>query len=164
MKINQFTFWSGEVHALPLGVAGRINWPLLKALISLSSSFSAWTFWPPIFFCPPPFCDAGEYWWRVLLLEIKLLKYLLCRMPAPQHRVLWRGDAQGVHGVELCATMQVCLFVCVMGLTYAAVIMFRNGRLELQAMHHGAMLRAMQKFQGNQKPWIEVFFMSALGA
>ena len=80
------------------------------------------------------------------------LNICMIRMPAPQHRVLRWGDAQGVHGVELCATMQVCLFVCVMGLTYKPFIMFRNGRLELQAMHHGAMLRAMQKFEGNQKP------------
>ena len=28
----------------------------------------------------------------------------------------------------------------------------RNGRLQLQAMHHGAMARAMQKFRGNQNP------------
>merc|ERR1712106_911826 len=27
-----------------------------------------------------------------------------------------------------------------------------NGRLQLQAMHHGAMVRAMQKFRGNQSP------------
>ena len=114
-------------------------------------------------------------------------KYLwtCCRVSAQEHGVLWRRDAQGVHGLvryfflrleindntsvpclniyftfnirvrqlhpqELCTALQVNIIISLT--TSSLTPLLRNGRLELLAMHHAPLMRAMEKMRGHGRP------------
>ena len=71
------------------------------------------------------------------------------RMPAQKYGVLRRGDAQGVYGLEFCPALQVSGEQNILRQFF---YFDRNGRLELLAMHHRPLMRAMDKIRGHLRP------------
>ena len=93
--------------------------------------------------------------------DVFYFRFLLTRLPTQSRGVLWRREPQRLHGLELCPAVQVLsteywLSPVICGQTLNSAN-YRNGRLELLAMHHGPLMRVMEKLRahsGLQRPWL----------